>query len=877
MKEKTYMKIKSKDEYGLVTQELCEKMEEMVRDSAPLALFYYVCGLNQQIYFYYLEYVLPMLFSTEELNAYFLDVLIKKQSVVETWEVPNKENNMLYIFRLNTHQTSDFTVINDVYEYVMDNLFTLDMQYPRVLRDEVVRCFKCKLPMPHTYKMFSDLYKKKADGKYRSFIAYIFCCFGDDRITEYFDTVIKDYVSKLDDYQKGYVYIQDIMAHLFGSYFNHAVFCCEVRNKSEEELSKSYKYRMNKIFMRTAWPYICLNFMRKTQTAYKVMGLTDKEIEEYDKKLYSMKRYNIETIKTYALTDIEKITFPNGSTYEDVQQWVETLFEQEVAPTRTVPTKEAIYEYIRHSEITPIIQDLRHMIENTLLRRKLSQCIDDVGNQFKERYLRENEAEIMSDKQCIILYFRAKEVCAMRKLDSSAIKPPLLQKEFLMYRREMLLVKKGVTTKSIQDLNKAVVVLAEMTEKFGIEKCADIKKTHILLYLHEMQINDYAPMTVCMTFGIINLFIKTIQNQKDYEFAPTVNPAKNIHFSTPRMFVKSRPVIPEDILVFIDENLWELDEDVRLIYMLLRTTLWRFGDVANLRVDGISEIDDEGYASIRTETGKTKAALRKHNCSDKFEDVIPYELYKQLQDYIKATEPARKAFGTDLVFFQGKYNLAHAVSPSRLNGSINWLLAKHGISSIDETYSRFSASQTRTTGATFLIEASEGLPIVQRKLGHLNRETTERHYARVRKEKLAELDKKFFDRKFSDLLDDEKRALMTEEKRQELYQDFSSKLTSVEFGECELPLCSEKCKSHGTVECATCPKLITGPQYLYTWKKLKVSSDKRIEELEDIYRERGIDKEVYDTFSEYQAEIRRSAAYKAVVDRIMEYENTETD
>lgn len=748
-------------------------------------------------------------------------------------------------------------------------------KYKMVITDEIARCFEKKIPMPHIYEMLGKIYPTNR-RPFWPIISSALSCYSDDQIKEYMNTVINLYVSALSDYREGYIYIQDIMNFTFGHYFSHNTFSADVRIYDKETLKKSESFRMKSLILRAAWPYIYMNYYVCHDSMYKTMCLTDEEIEEYDRKYYSNPRRSSENLMDYASMDFDEVTLPAGSTCKDVKKWIKDYLQRTAVPKRIIPVKKEIYKDIRSGdENEDIIRDLRHMIENSIFRRRLSQIIDAEANRLTKQFAWENDKEIVSEKDNIIVYIPTRGGLSLRRIDSSFVGSERLREEIRIFRRT-LLKERGVTSKIIQMVNKGISVLDEMNKDFGIEKCADIEKADIYLYLHEMQNKGYSPLYISDTLGIISYFIKSIQIDEQYEFAPVKNPALGIHFMGKENFVKNHDIIPEDIIVFIDEHIGELDEDIQIIYQLLRVTLWRFTDLVNVRVDGISVLEYGKYASIKTSICKTRAKLRKSGAGDTYEDVIPWEIYLRLMEHIKKYEAARKSFNTDLVFFQGRNNIAKSYSPLRFNDALNGLLLKYGIRSINEKYIGFTSGQLRATGATLLVEHNVPLPVVQNKLVHLNKQTTAKFYARVRREQIAELNDKFFEEQFGDLLDESKRGLLTINERKKLYQEFSLRKAKLEMGECTDSICSNDCERHGsTADCAVCPKLVTGPQYLQKWREIKEASDKRLEEIVLLYQRKEISADTYTQFPEYKKELRDNNAYCAVIDRINAYSNGE--
>ena len=734
------------------------------------------------------------------------------------------------------------------------------------LRDEIVQCVKTAKRMTHVHDRYIALHP--SGHNFLQFIGKSLTCVSDEEIAAYVNTMIVQLTAELADYRRGYVYIQDIMYYIFGSYFCHAVFAADVRNKDNEYLINSPRFRLLRIIMRTCWPYCYANFYRCHGSAYKTMGLSDEEAAEYDAKYYARRPRSNEDVRDVSILDIKDVTFPNGSTYDDIRGWVEDYFRECVSGTRIIPTKDNIYKYIRTSPRTEVIQDLRHMIENSIFRRRLSQIIDDVAHGYIEKFVRENGNEICSQKTHIVLYIRTRGQYSLRNIDASMIVSERLQEEIRIFRIHILM-EYGCTTKYIQNVNKVIDILHTLQDEFHIEKSGDIKKEHIYLYLHDLQMKKYSPLTINANLNLMKLFIKTLQTDEEYcESAPALNVANHISFCGSQNFVRSRAVIPDDIIVFIDDHLDELPDDIRLIYAILRITTWRLNEVTSLTVNDFYPIGSDEYMGIRTRISKTRASIRKKNISETIEDVIPCELYDQIQSYIEKTSVARKDFGTDLVFFSGRNNAAKAYSHIRFNDELNDLLKRHGIHSVDESYDGLSSAQIRTTGATQLIEAGMALPIISKKMGHLNNHTTANYYTRVRNEKLSDKDADFFTDRFDVLFDDEKKSVLTDDKRRELYREFKISMRSVEFGECTEDICSSGCRRRGTVDCATCPNLVTGPQHLDVWRSIKKSSDDRLAEFETIYREKGVCEGDYSGFPEYAAEMRRNTSYQSVITRI---------
>ena len=874
MTDETFNTIKANDERGILTRDLCEQMERTVLSLIPMRLFSENYSMKRTEYHYYLQHALPFLVSEQTIRVYILKLLIENHNDKTCRTYPNRRNDMFMIFGMMDNY-QDFPSIQwvlDNYRFVYKNLFTEDLHYPQEFVTEVIRCFENSDPMPHIYGGFSKMFFGRTSIPFLKFVAAVLNRYEDTRLEKYFDTVISRFISCHEGYRAGYAYIQDIMLFIFGQCFCQNTFHKGVKTKGPEAFH-SPEFRLKRIIMRCAWPYIYAHYHTKHDIAYKMMMLTDEEAAEYDRKYYEKPiRTNEATLQTTVLDPV-KTKYPNGSTFDDIKNWIQWYFRTKVAQTREIPTKSKIMQDIvkKGAKGIPVLRDIKYMDSNSAYRRHLGKLIDDTANAYIAQFAADNDAEVATGKNRVVLYIPSKGWYSKTILDASAVCSDRFQKELIIFRKYVFRGQE-YTRKNVKKV-KDIINALERLSKYKINGVSELKKEHIYIYLHQCQMMGHKPATISQYLYELKMFINSVIQDKRYPYAPSHNVADSINFMNRMILSPNYKCIPEDILCFIESHLWEMDEDYRIIYQIMKQTLWRFCDVASLKTDAMEMLEDGKFASIKVETNKTKAALRKHHLSPIFEDVITADLYKQIKEYIAATNAARKAHGTTLIFFQGRNNTVKEINQHAFNEAFNELLNRYQIKSIDETFTRFSCSQTRTTGATFLIEEDEGLPIVRNKLGHLNEKTTALFYAHVRNERLSEKNKKYFDSQFADLFNDKKFSIMTKHERQKVYEEIEIALRKVEFGKCAAPVCTDDCKRHGTMECAECPKLITGPQYLSFWVEYKNASDSRIKDLEAVYNYKQIDADTYKGFPEYQEEIKRNTAYQAVINRIRKYKD----
>ncbi len=864
--------------------DICEALEKTVEAFIPLVVFNSNYCLSRTVYILYLQYVLPQLVSEEVMCSYFLKLLISGHNNADSWVQSEKRRDFKVIVGLSylheavkgedqdSGKNFRYQWILKCFNYTYENLFSFDMRYPQDLIKEVDSCFCKKAPMPHTYKMFTDLYLGRRDVPYLSFIAHvIYLRHDDETVAMYADAVIKQYISEFGAYHEGHANLMDIIHYVFGGRFARSIFEMSRYNAQKYKDFNTLLFKFKRTFLRAAWPYVYVNFASSHERAYEMMRLSDEEKEAYEQMYFGKPVRRNKASKSKVLFDPDSLGLPHGTTYEELKLAVKKYYMLFVFPQRVIPTRSmALADIINAAaQNAALVKDLKHIKANTCLLPILVSLMEDEENLLREKYVEGNMEEIYSEKDEIHIYYFYKGRYQSRMIDYSVISSLDFRREVKMYCRKTL--GKKISPGYIAKVAKCIQFCVDMIRDYRVRRCKDVTHGHICIWLHKKQSVGIKPTTITEDLCVIRGFLDTVIACKSYALRPEKNVAQYLRLYGARDHIKSRPVIPDDILIFIEDHLWELDEEWRLLFLVLRQTSWRFDDVANLRIDGIYDIGDLEYFGIRTVISKTLKQRRQNGLGEYIEDVITAELYQALQEYISGTDIIRKKYETDYVFFSCSGGMAHQEDSHTFSAAINELLTRYGIQSIDSTYTSFSSAQTRATGATGLIEAGVDLPIVQHKLGHLNPETTAKHYAHVREKRRGELDKEFFDRKFGELFDPEKLALLTEKERAALYDNFVLGHRKVEFGACKKEPCGGTCLRHGNAECVECTKLLTGPQNLPAWQEYLEDSEKQLKEMIAAYDARGISQDIYADFKEYKETIRRRNAFQDVIAKIMSW------
>lgn len=864
----------------IISAELVEAMDRTVRSNLPLKDFGENFNVKPYFYILYLQYVLPLLFTDDEIKGYFLAQLTDMHSGSPVFRTLDLRRNFKEIvgieFRFPSSRTDKDRrfVLSELFDVTYKDLFTAELRYPKAIIQKIEDHFHKNEPMPDAYGLFAQYFFGRKDFSFLQIITdLLYVRYGEDRMREYLETTIKKYIAGYPYYQEGGAYLMDIMYYIFGHHFTQNTFNLYYAEVHGHDLDSPLIHN-KKLIVKCCWPYCYKHYVVRRERVYEMMDLTDEEKALYDKEYFGNTLRRIVGARVAVAADPKAYKYAYGSTYEEIRNAVHVYYETVVAPGRTIPSREQTLQEVT-SLLPPasaIRKDIRHMIAVPALTAWLISFMEEEENALRNRFIEGNRKEILSEKDVIIIYLYRKGRYISRTIDYSTVSSPDFRREIKIYARSVLTQK--ITVGNIAKVHCAIRFAVDMRERYRIFRCRDVRTAHIYIWLFRFQQAGQTPGSVNLKMLKVRGLMQAVMADESYALRPPTDPTEGIRFFGVRDHVENRPVIPDDILIYLDDHAGELPDDIRLLYQIMRQTCWRFDDAAGLMVENVYDIDDPEYGGIKVVLDKTKKARRKRGAGDYLEDVIPMDLYNDLTDYIRRTAAIREAYGTSLVFYSLQGGTAHQIRCKLFSDKVNDLLVRGGITSIDETYTSFTSSQTRATGATHLAEAGMQPPTVQRKLGHLNPGTTEQHYAHVRKKKLAMKDKEFFDAKFAHLLGPDSEKRLTEDERRILYEDFVFTQETTPFGRCTNHPCGGRCGRRGTAECAECAKLVTGPKNEEAWTKLMDTAQKRVAEFEAAYQAAGIEKEVYAGYPEYRDEVRKLDAYTAVVKKIREWRDT---
>lgn len=858
---------------NILTVEDIKDLVECIQNIQPLILFRNTHNIGSNACATLFTKALPLLFDKEELEKYFLNLLLLKYNNETTWEKPNKYE----FFKESTGYTVERSskrnfYIGIVYHDVYNNEFINNYYYPESYKQKTIKLINDNLPLVENYQEYVSKYAIGDDSYLVYLDTYIIDRVGVDKFRNYLEVMTNSYISSLSIVSLDTVTNDKLLNFIFG--YNWGLLMHIYDYVSGRRKNKPRHFRLHLMLLEIFFPKTIGNYQSKKNrnTVYKLLNFTEEQINQYEDLSRTINRQNRITA-IGIIDDATKIELPSGKSIKYIHQYINDYFEKLKQTSRIVGTKNGIFKELKSSTSDQeLIKDLNSLVKSPSRRSTLYLYIEKQIIDTKAYFFEHNKDELNKKQDCYIIYYRKHENYAYRSFDLQSLNSDILKQEIRMFLRYK------ISNHYQNDLriNRIVEALAYMESKFQINKSKDITQWQVLRYLHYLEIEkELKPITLQATLGVLKDFLSYLLGKDDYVHKLTSNPALNIKLANIREHINSTPVIPDDILVFLDKHIQELKQkDYILIYKILIETGWRFNDIRSILTCDIKAIPNNNeLASISTSSPKTKKSRINKRLGDKIDDVISIDLYNEIQLYISETQPIREMYNIKTLFYSIANNAVTPINVENFNKALNKLCSRYNIKSIDSSYWGVSSKQTRKTVASTLITSGAPTAAVQKKLGHVSSETTARYYAEVQQKKIGELNTEFYAQKFNVYMDEEKLKLFTEEERKILYIDFCLNKRNVELGICSKHPSEGRCATLGHTTCAKCPKLCTGKKYLEPWEKLKDSSKSLLQQFIATYEKHHIPQEEYQEYIEYKQELELYNHYTAVIDAIRK-ENT---
>ena len=848
----------------ILTEEDIKDLAFHVTENIPLISFRTGHSISDKACSILFKLALPFLFDESDIKKYFLNLLLLKYNDEEIWERPNKRSFFFEITGYtidNCHKRNMY--IGIVFSDVYDKMFVKDYFYPDTFKTRTIEAIDNRSSLAENYKEFKSKYVVGDDSYLVYLNVHIIKRIGKDSFKNYLIDMVDHYINFVGEVNIDNITNDRILDYIFGY---HWVISLQIGAYTSGTRAKKPKhYELHVILLEVLFPKTIRNYNSKRNrlSVYKLLNLTETEIHHYEDVYSNIDKHS----RVITLNDeSDNITLPSGKSLDYLYQFIDEYFINIQQNDRTVDFKNTVYDNLRLIvQDDELLSDLNYFRKRPKKRIILFRYIENKINETKAFFFSQNDKEITEKKDIYIIYYNNKGKYAYRSHDLTPLESPALKNEIRLYLRNAYKANRRLEVRSAS----IVTALAYFEEKYRIKTSQDITENHIFELLHHLEVNSgFKPLTINKTLYTLKAYFDFLLGLKDYPYTLLLNPALNIKLENVLEHVKHTPVIPDDILVFLESNISQLKQKhYELIYRILIETGWRFGDIKQLNINSFEPLNEE-LATITTASSKTRESRIKNLLGNTISDVISIHLYHDIKNYIAQTQHIREKYDTNLVFFSIENNSVIPVSIYSFNKALNELCRKNNITSVDTSFVSISSRQTRKTVASTLISNGAPTSAVQKKLGHVTDATTKRYYSEVQHKKIGELNTEFYKQKFAIYMDDEKLKYFTEEERKVLYIDFCLNKRDVELGVCSKHPSEGSCITLGQTSCAKCPKIITGEKYLPQWVKLANDSKSLLEQFEAEYISHGIAKNEYENFIEYKQEHSLYLHYKEVIEAI---------
>ena len=689
-------------------------------------------------------HALPFLFTNEEMFDYFStsswqNIAMNLHGPPHSKHLYSKKLSVMNSLTIKRENSMFAYPYNDAYEQFIERKL-----YPESFVNETLSCITNSTPLVANFNKFKSIYARTSDDSYLIYLdQYIINIIGTDDFIKYLDTIANQFLESLGIVSSTTVSMDRILDYIFGYHWSFAMHMYPYRAKLCKNIPKHI--RLHKLVLGVIFPILIGNYYSPHQrkSAYDFLEYTDDQIEYYE-ELAS--KVDIQMGRHYDLAvpqDTNGVVLPNGTKFDSLFSLVDEKMNLYYSK-REVPSKKSLKKELLVTEYSVAINmDLRYIRKTPAMAAILRNYMDKKIIELKKEYYQDNDKEMSYNNDTWRIFHPYNSTFHSTAIDFSPLPNPI-KKEMKIFTKKYFFEKKSHRENATY--SALVSDLSFLYETYGIKSANEIAEWHVLTLLNYLETEkNLSPLTLREHNNYLRAFFNVLSDET-YKGKPLFNPILNIKLPNVDAHVKKVPVIPDDILVFLDNHINEIrQKDVILMYNLLMETGWRFGDMLALTADCASpDKSNPEIANIWVSSPKTKESRVKHRLGDILEDVISIELYHQIQEFIESSRQIRDAYNINTLFFKLTNGVVSKYNVETFNKSLNKLCKKHGITSIDERFWQLSTRQTRKTVAVSLISAGASLSSVQKKLGHVTHETTEKIYAEVNQKKIGELNHEFY-------------------------------------------------------------------------------------------------------------------------------------
>jgi hypothetical protein len=498
-------------------------------------------------------------------------------------------------------------------------------------------------------------------------------------------------------------------------------------------------------------------------------------------------------------------------------------------------------------------------------------------------FIKDNQKEISLNKESWTLYWLRGPGLNCRTFDFTKIKCPTIRKEVMLHYKKKLWCETNYRDdRGIASVVKAMNFIYESNP--SVKFCAnitggDVTKLLTFLEYHDktQYQDDASPNAIRKTIQHCGLIIGHLMEYRGEKHPlsypiPLSNPFNEVKFKNIAQMEKNTEIIPDIVFEQLKKYEHELSDVHQLLCKIFENTGMRADEVVELEEDCVRYIKEYEAWVLRYKVTKTMEARRKKSQSDYNIVVIPEDVSLLIMEQEDTTEELRKKYNIKNIFINNTISgRKHALTQANaFVFALNRLAERHQIINVDGTLWHFTSRQYRKKVAVDMIENNATPHELARQFAHADTRTGKKFYAEVRKMRTADLNHKYYEKKFNLIMGEDKLKLFSEEERKALYVDFCLNYREVELGVCTKHFSEEPCsKRSGKSNCATCKNLCTGEKYLPKWIRLRDTQKQVINELIRLYKNEGIAD--YEQYREYQRELFWYNVYQDIIIKIEDW------
>ncbi|AZH30116.1 site-specific integrase [Paenibacillus sp. M-152] len=353
------------------------------------------------------------------------------------------------------------------------------------------------------------------------------------------------------------------------------------------------------------------------------------------------------------------------------------------------------------------------------------------------------------------------------------------------------------------------------------------------------------------------------------------NPFRRFKMHNVDGFVKNAEYIPEYVIDQISSAIYDCSETVQRVWTILMNTGLRAHEIINLEEDCLYYDTKDSCYYLKTFSSKTLNAKRKKGLDDHHTiPIISKQVVEIIKKQIAETLEFRKQSNSKYIFIRPSNDnrkTDHApvtrFTGINISAAINKCIRRNNINDHEGQLWHYTNHQCRKTMGVRLLTEGSSIQDVGVILGHIEEKTTRQYYQDVDNLKIAEMDHELFEALFDSIEVDVRNAYSSVEletlKREIM---IGSRETPEGHGSCLKHVSFGPCKKKS---CVGCSLLLTGPQKLNMWRKLRDEQSKYLESLANSMIAQGV--QDYKTYRDYQQEDHLLNLYQDTINKIEKF------